>query len=222
MPMYAMPKYYFSDTGILGDSDIIESIKKDHREVQEYYYKYKSSPNMEEGKKWFHQFVWEISRHSVGEEVIMYNMMEAVNEQGKKLSEESREDHRKLKVALEDLRNEKDDAEFDKKFDKVFSDLMDHIKKEESEDLQFIRDNISEDKRKSAARMFALKKNLVPTRPHPEIPDKPTALELALGLFATPIDKIRDLFVDFPDKEEVKNIDPDNIDPDKKPKTTHH
>jgi len=182
----------------MGDSDIIESIKKDHREVDQYYHNYKAAPNMEEGKKWFNLFLWEICRHSVAEEVIMYNMLESIDQKGKELGEKSREDHRKLKVMLEDLRKETNDAEFDKKFDKVYEELTEHVKMEEEEDLPFLEEKVSLEKRQVAARMFALKKNLVPTRPHPEIPDKPTALELALGLLATPVDKVRDLFTDFP------------------------
>jgi len=199
-PLIKTPYRFFSTTGAMGDSEITEDIKKDHRELEEAYHKYKSAPNMEEGKKWFNQFLWEICRHSVAEEVIMYNMLESIDDYGKQLSEESREGHRKLKVMLEDLRKEKNDAEFDRKFDAVYKELMDHIKLEEGEDLPYLQKNISLEKRQAAARVFAMKKNLVPTRPHPEIPDKPTTLELALGLLATPVDKLRDLFTDFPKK----------------------
>jgi hemerythrin superfamily protein len=185
-------------------SDIIDLIKTDHRELEDYFGRYKSASNMEEGKKWFNQFLWEICRHSVAEEVVLYNMMESINDRGKELGEKSREDHRKLKMMLEDLRKEKDDDAFDKKFEDVFKNLMDHIKMEEVEDLAFIQENVSLEKRQSAGKMFSMKKHLVPTRPHPEIPDKPTALELALGLLVTPFDKLRDMFTSFPDMKSEK------------------
>jgi len=188
------------------DSDIVDDIIKDHREVEEIYKRYKASPNTEEGRKWFNQFMWELCRHSVAEELVMYNMMESINDKGKELGEKSRQDHRKLKVMLEDLRKETNETAFEKKFDDLFTTLMSHIKMEESEDLPFIKQNVSLEKRQAAAKTFSMKKMLAPTYPHPEVPDKPTALEAALGLLAKPIDKIRDMFKEFPSKAEMEPL----------------
>jgi len=199
MPMTAISRRTFATT--TAASDILDDIKKDHREFEDYYKQYKAANNVDEAHKWFNQFLWAICRHSVAEEVLLYNMMEAQGDRGKKLAEESREGHRKLKVMLEDLRKEKNEQEFEKKFDAAFKELQDHLQLEEGEDLPFLAENVSLEARQAAAKAFALKKNLVPTRPHPEIPDKPTALELALGMLVTPVDKLRDLFTPFPDEK---------------------
>ena len=185
-------------------TDIIDEIKKDHREVEDCYYKYKAAKDKDEAMKWFNQFMWALCCHSVAEEVIMYNMLGSINERGKILEEKSREDHREIKVKLEDLRKEKDEVEFDKKFDSLFTSLMSHIHLEEAEDLIFLAEHVSLEKRETAGKMFVMKKHLVPTRPHPGVPDKPTALELGLGMLLTPIDKIRDLFNKYPEESEIK------------------
>jgi len=199
--MRVMPMTRMSYRAFASSSDVIDDIQQDHRELEKYYNNYKSAKTIDESHKWFNQFLWEICRHSVTEELLIYTAMETQGDRGKQLSESSREDHRELKVMLEDLRNEKDNKKFDEKFDAVYKNFQDHVKKEEGEDHPFIKEKLSLDARQKLAKAFALKKNLVPTRPHPEVPDKPTALEAALGLLITPVDKIRDLFVEFPDQK---------------------
>jgi len=184
-------------------ADITEDIQKDHRALEDYYKQYKAAKTVEDGHKWFNQFLWEICRHSAAEEIIMYNMMEAKDAEGKKLAEKSREDHRELKVMLEDLRKETDEKKFEEKFDAVYKSFQDHVKLEEGEDVPYLKKNVSDEARAAASKAFAMKKNLVPTRPHPGIPDKPTSIELALGMLAMPVDKMRDLFVEFPDKKKL-------------------
>lgn len=182
-------------------SDIISQILQDHRELEDYFANYKAAKTEEEGYKWFNQFVWEISRHSVAEELVMYNLLEGLGDKGKELSQKSREDHRQLKQDLEDLRHEKDPQKFDTKFELVFKELQEHLKLEEGQDLIYLKEKMSQEDLIKAGKTFSLKKKLAPTRPHPNVPDKPTALELAIGLMAAPIDKLRDVFTDFPDKE---------------------
>jgi len=62
---------------------------------------------------------------------------------------------------------------------------------------------MSAEERKKAAKHFLMKKHLVPTRPHPNVPDKPSIFENALGLLVTPIDKLRDLFNKYPEQAEL-------------------
>ena len=181
--------------------DIIDEILEDHRELEEYYAKYKASKSTEEAQKWFNLFVWEVSRHSVAEEIVLYPWMEARDERGIQMAKESREDHRRQKELLEDLRKETDPVKFDEKFDFLFKDLEEHLKKEEVEDLNYVKEQFTLHERKKASKSFSLRKKLAPTRPHPEIPDKPTALEVGLGLLVTPIDKLKDVFTAFPEEE---------------------
>jgi len=182
-------------------SDLIEDIRADHKACEGHYANYKAAKTQDEAHRWFNQFMYDICRHSVAEELIIYSMMEMKDEKGKKLAEASRQDHRQLKVMLEDLRKETDEKLFEEKFDKVYQTFQDHVKDEESEDHAYIRNNISATAQQAACKAFALKKNLVPTRPHPEIPDKPTTLELALGMMVYPADKLRDLFTPFPEQK---------------------
>jgi hemerythrin superfamily protein len=186
-------------------ADICEKIKHDHDELETFYKNYKEfhkKGDDEEAHKWFNQFVWEVSRHAVSEELIFYPLIASKGEKGQKLADQSRADHQATKNILEELQNTSDPDEFDKKMDKMMSELREHIKMEESEDIPYLEQNSSPSDRETAGNAFALGKNLVPSRPHAGVPNKPVALEAALGLLITPIDQLRNVFTPFPDNPE--------------------
>jgi hemerythrin-like domain-containing protein len=185
-------------------SNLIDDIKQDHRELEEYYQNYKQNTNInhDEANKWFHAFTLELSRHAVAEELVLYPLMEKLNEKGRLLAKESREEHEKTKQVLYKLQNMSNSVDFDATFDSLFSDLKSHIEKEETEDLQFIQDSLTPEQLEKASKKFTLRKKIVPTRPHPNIPDKPATIEAMLGLLVSPIDKFKDLFTPFPDNVE--------------------
>ena len=80
-------------------------------------------------------------------------------------------------------------------------ELQEHIKGEENDDLPALEKALKENGQdsESMANSFERTKMLVPTRSHPNAPDKPP-YETVAGLMAAPIDKIGDLFRKFPQK----------------------
>lgn len=78
--------------------------------------------------------------------------------------------------------------------------LSQHIAEEEKEDLPALERCIDEGEGEGLARSFARTKHFVPTRSHPSAPDKPP-YETAVGMLATPMDKLMDMFKKFPDEE---------------------
>jgi hemerythrin superfamily protein len=184
-------------------SDIISKIKHDHEELEEYFSNYKEAHkggNHEEAGKWFNQFVWEISRHAVSEELVLYPLMALQGQRGQELADISRKDHQVTKNILEELQNTSDPEMFDKKMEQMMADLREHMKKEENEDLAYLEENVSAKDRETAGTTFRLGKKIAPTRPHAGVPNKSAALEAALGLLITPIDKFQDLFTAYPSK----------------------
>ena len=197
-PLMMIPIRSFS---LFKKTDLVDVILNDHREAEECYHNYKSAKTAEERDKWFNQFVWENCRHAVSEEIVVFPMMRALGPKGEDFVEESLVGHRRIKVMLEDLGQEKDDTKFEIKLDATFKELLDHHNQEEKEDLPYIKDNISLEDRQKAATRFTLGKTFAPSRPHSGVPDKSAAIEMALGLLITPVDKLRDAFTSFPDKE---------------------
>jgi hypothetical protein len=72
----------FPDVSMTGasthNSPIEEEVLKDHAELKQYYDHYKTSGDM----KWYHQFVWELCRHSVGEEIVVYPLLDSFGDSG--------------------------------------------------------------------------------------------------------------------------------------------
>ncbi|KAL2649338.1 hypothetical protein R1flu_017466 [Riccia fluitans] len=189
--------------------DIIDKIKHDHRELEQYFENYKNATKQgdeTEARKWFNQFVWEISRHSVSEELVMYPMLASLGDKGQQLADQSRADHHKIKEFLSELQKTSDMNKFDEMMDAMFGNLKDHIKLEEKEDLTYLEQNTEASARETAGKTFALGKNIAPTNPHPEVPEKLVAVEAAVGLLIAPLDKLSDFFKPFPSNPDKKSV----------------
>ncbi|OAE26162.1 hypothetical protein AXG93_903s1230 [Marchantia polymorpha subsp. ruderalis] len=180
--------------------DIILEVKHDHAELEECFQRYKKAHSKgqdHEARNLFNQFVWEISRHSVSEELILYPMMDLLGDRGKELADQSREDHHRTKEILAELQTISDPSLFEKRLNIMMAELRDHMKMEEEEDLAYLEARTDLATRVTAGRTFSSGKKIVPTHPHPEIPDNFVALEVALRL-------LRNLFTLSPSKGESK------------------
>jgi hypothetical protein len=91
-----------------------------------------------------------------------------------------------------------EDTNFEKTLDALWTDLSQHIKEEETNDLPALEKALEEKDSESMSRSFGRTKMFVPTRSHPNAPDKPP-FETVVGLLTAPIDHLRDLFRKFPD-----------------------
>lgn len=51
---------------------IIDAIKADHREIEEYYNNILNYTDDKEKTQWQNQFTWELARRSIGEDLVVY------------------------------------------------------------------------------------------------------------------------------------------------------
>jgi len=50
--------------------------------------------NVDQQTRWANQFIWEVARHSIGEELVVYPLLESeLGETGRTLAENDRRDH---------------------------------------------------------------------------------------------------------------------------------
>jgi hemerythrin superfamily protein len=179
---------------------IDEQVLQDHQKLRSFYDNYKSTGDM----KWYNQFVYEFCRHSVGEEIIMYPLLDSFGSEGKRLVDEARTEHQRIKEmmsSMESMSRDSSKERFNNQFDILMQILGDHMQKAESVDLMLIRSRCSLDDRIHYGQQFMNRKKIAPTRPHPSTPETPVMLEEAMGLLVAPIDKFRDMFRSFPGKE---------------------
>jgi hypothetical protein len=94
------------------------------------------------------------------------------------------------------------DLNFTPTLESLMVRLRAHFKEEEDHDLVLLEAELSKHEgiTKSLAKSFERTKWLVPTRSHPHAPNRPP-WETAAALLATPIDKVRDVFLRFPKED---------------------
>jgi len=194
-----------------GKEEVNQSIEHliiaDHTLVRNIYDKFKSASNKEDMDKWRNELVYEIARHSIAEEVVMYPVIREKFPDGEKWFQTLTSEHHDVKQNLYDAANVDMNAnDFKDKVRIVMDLLVKHIQKEEKELLPLLNKYISEDNLVSMGNSFSRRKFIVPTRPHTMVPEDPPTLNSILGMLTAPIDKFRDLFVSFPEKEKLAQM----------------
>ncbi|KAK2864995.1 hypothetical protein FQN49_004017 [Arthroderma sp. PD_2] len=180
---------------------ISDTIKSDHRAIEESYDKIVNSSDYEEQVRYQNQFTWELARHSIGEELVVYPAFEEHIENGKAMADKDRQEHQVVKEQLKIFQNMKpSDPDFQSTIKNLMGNLSQHIREEEGEDLVKLENALAHNKSEALATSFDRTKAFVPSRSHPSAPDKPP-FETAIGLLAAPIDHLADLFRKFPDKK---------------------
>lgn len=154
-------------------------------------------------ERWSNQFVWQVARHSISEELCVYpELTKHLGEAGHKMAEDDREDHQYVKDRLKAI--ESMEVMSDKHIatlKDVMPRLQTHMKEEEEHDFVKLEEKLSDADSATIAKSFERTKIIVPTRSHPSAPDHPPFESIA-GLFATPIDMLRDMVAKFPTSEE--------------------
>jgi hemerythrin superfamily protein len=81
-------------------STISEAITKDHRELKQYYDEIVNNPDdIDHQTRYGNQFTWELARHSVAEELLVYPAMEKyMGERGKEHAEHDRKQHHRVSL----------------------------------------------------------------------------------------------------------------------------
>jgi hypothetical protein len=79
---------------------ISEAIKKDHREIESYYEEILKASDETEKIRWQNMFTWELARHSIGEELVVYPAFEKYVSGGVDLANKDRQEHQSVSQGL--------------------------------------------------------------------------------------------------------------------------
>ncbi|UJR34954.1 hypothetical protein I4U23_027732 [Adineta vaga] len=142
---------------------------EDHVDVKNAYKQYLAAKgNMNEREHWANYLLWELTRHCVAEELILYPAFEKyMGSAGKKMADEDRADHHELKNLLHILVSSSvADSHYPSTFEKAMSNLFEHIQSEEENDLPKFEQSITPKISAELAKKFELTKMMVPTQPH--------------------------------------------------------
>jgi hemerythrin superfamily protein len=206
---------------------ITEAITRDHREIEQYYNEVVNNPgNHDHQQRFGNQFTWELARHSIAEELVVYPAFEKyLGDKGKQMAEEDRKEHhqvcdpsakkeQKPSLPLTNPQQVKEllkvfqsmsptDPDYIAKLKEIWTPLSSHIKGEEDEDLvrleAALKDASQSEQTQQLATTFGRYKAFVPSRSHPAAGEHPP-FETVMGLLTAPIDHVADLFRKFPGK----------------------
>ncbi|KAL6874763.1 hypothetical protein J3F83DRAFT_728620 [Trichoderma novae-zelandiae] len=188
---------YLSTTPCL-KSRISDAIVKDHRELEDYYNRITQSKDLDEQTRYQNQFVWELARHSISEELVVYPAFEKSLINGQQVAQSDRQEHQKVKEQLYEFQKlSAKDPDFIPVLKNLYTDLKQHMRGEEEDDLPNLEQALSGDESRQLAKSFQRTKMFVPTHSHPSAPDKPP-FETVVGLLSAPLDKLMDAFKKFP------------------------
>jgi len=186
-------------------STISDAVIEDHQEMEEYYNEVINSKDPDHQQRYGNQFIWELARHAVAEELVVYPAMEKLlGAEGKKKADEDRAEHHKAKARLQQFQNlSSTDPRYLELIKEIWADLKDHNRNEEINDLPPLEAALKSHSGESEAlaKSFERTKKFVPTKAHPIAGEKPP-FETVFGFLAAPIDKLGDLFRKFPEKSE--------------------
>ena len=80
------------------ETRVMEAIKHDHSELRDYYHKILDAKDADTKARWQNQFTWELARHSIGEELVVYPAMERnMGDEGKEMADRDRTEHNKVR-----------------------------------------------------------------------------------------------------------------------------
>lgn len=99
----------FSIASLAMSPRIIDTLIKDHREIESYYDQILGATDKTEQTRFQNQFTWELARHSIGEELVVYPAFEKHVPDGRDLANKDRQEHQTVRQTLFPSKNFTDD-----------------------------------------------------------------------------------------------------------------
>lgn len=175
--------------------NVIDLILNDHNEAKELYEKYKKTNEKNVKKKICNNLIKKLVQHDEVEQLLVYPLLREkiggkIGEDHYERSLSEHQEHRNLlyKVKQSNINN---DLDFDKKLEDAMKSVFYHIKKEESEVLPLLNENLSEDELKHIGSSFKAHKLTAVTRPHPDAPTQGFPAAVA-NIITKPFDLLKD------------------------------
>ncbi|KAJ5179950.1 hypothetical protein N7492_003160 [Penicillium capsulatum] len=173
---------------------ITDAIRADHQQLQSYYDQILHAPDEDEQTRYQNQLVWELARHIVGEDLVVYPALEQTTRDGAR----DRQTIKEQLAIFQDLHCS--DPRFLPSMTLLMDQLAAHVHMEETVDLVKLEGAVTSEESARLARSFGRTKHFVPTRAHPSAPDRPP-YQTPVALLTAPLDSLQDLFRRWPESE---------------------
>lgn len=200
-------KFFSTQMTSATNQPIDKLIYADHNFIKSLHKQVEQASSNEERNKWRNMLVYEIARHSIAEELILYPLFRSNLSKGEEYFQNNIAEHHAVKEKLISFQNlDVTDSKFNDRLKDVMDTLYSHIEKEENIILPELSKSMDQNTLISHGNQYARRKFIVPTRPHTIIPEDPPTLNSVLGILTAPIDKFRDIFTAYPEQDKVAEL----------------
>lgn len=183
---------------------ILPAIQHEHRELSSHSHKILNSTDPDEQTRYQNLFTWELARHSIGEELVIYPEIAKFIPNGQAIADQDRAEHQVVKEQLKTFQGlTSTDPRFIPTLQVLMADLECHMRHEEEEQLVQLENALSRADSEALTRSLDRTKMFIPSRSHPLSPSKPP-FETAVGLLTAPIDRVADMFRKWPHPGELE------------------
>ncbi|KAJ5684039.1 uncharacterized protein N7477_000384 [Penicillium maclennaniae] len=180
---------------------ILHTIEHEHRALENHAHKILNSADPDERTRYQNLLTWELARHIVSEELVVYPALAKHVDDGQDRADKRRIEHQTIKEQLNAFQGLRaTDPRSGPTLEALLDDLKYHFEQEESSDLPALEDVLSQADSEALTKSLDRTKMFVPSRSHPLAPDKPP-FETAVGLLTAPIDMVADIFRKWPHRE---------------------
>lgn len=75
---------------------LTDRIKRDHQEIREYAENIRNAKDQNSKATWQNQFTWQLARHAIAEELVVYPAFERLGPEGRQRAEKDRSQHQSV------------------------------------------------------------------------------------------------------------------------------
>ena len=172
--------------------DAIELLEHDHRIVEQLFVDYGAAKNDEQRRGIVEILIRELSKHAALEELTVYPLARKLLPEGAVDVDEHLAEHMAVKKTLLALDKLDQGADEEKGLvDELQREIAEHVAEEERRFLPAFRGAMDQQALDELGARLDTAKKAAPTRPHPNIPDRPPG-EAVLGAVGAIYDRLRD------------------------------
>ncbi|TQB70183.1 hypothetical protein MPDQ_000786 [Monascus purpureus] len=177
---------------------IQEAIEHDHHVIKAHYQAIATSKDHDEQTRYQNQLTWEMARHVVGEELVLFPAFEKYLKDGGESSVKNRQQHDTVFPPPPLFVYET----FQSTLNSLMDDFTRHTDEVETNELPKLNAVVSREENAMLSVQFDRTKMFGPSRAHPGAPSKPP-FENVSALLTAPVDRLVDLFRKWPEDTDV-------------------
>ena len=188
--------------------NIIDLVMNEHRLVEQLYWEYQNTEDINVKQNKIHMIIKELSQHAAKEEMVMYPVMKRLPG-GVQMVQHALTEHQEVKVELAaiDAMRLGVDAGLHERLVKCIEDVNHHVREEETELLPALAKVLSQEELIQLGDQFIAAAARAPSRPHPDAPNE-GFLALAANMQAKIEDALKDTARDLTKDSGMMGIAP--------------